>query len=565
MDLTCPESADATTWTRAQLSNLYGLFVVSMMMFDGRTEDEIIKLARTSVPSVSSCRIVAAYLVTEERLARQHSPPYRGGPALDAQIDRLDGLDGPVTVADGRWARAFVLRDFTGPHGYLVVSATVEPPAEEMFLVKVLVQQTAAALANTSLHRVEREHTAQLRVLNDEREAMNKQLTASVATLRRQRNIHQMLTGKAAAGGGEAGIAESLHQLTQMPVVVEDQFGNMRTWAGPGPPDNYAKPSPRRQEQLLSRAAHRGGPVRDRGRLVMVIRPRHDVLGVIALIDPDQTADHDEITALEQAATVLAVELAHQRSLTEVEQRLRRDLVDDLVSGTDVASAYARSAALGHDLHGPHHVAVLQWRQVANDAILRAVWHASVSLEIPLLAARHAGGVVLLTAGLTRMHDLYESVSAELGTAAGSIGVGGRSKAPADLPRSFHEAQRAFGIRRGSNSPDGVTLFDQLGLYRLLGTDDSSGEITQFVREWLGPLLDYDERHHADLVRTLSEYLEHGGSYDETAQALLIHRSTLRYRLKRIRAITGRDLGDVDTRLNLHVATRALSVLHTAR
>ncbi|MGA7132279.1 MAG: helix-turn-helix domain-containing protein [Mycobacterium sp.] len=34
-----------------------------------------------------------------------------------------------------------------------------------------------------------------------------------------------------------------------------------------------------------------------------------------------------------------------------------------------------------------------------------------------------------------------------------------------------------------------------------------------------------------------------------------IHRSTLRYRLARIRDITGRDLQNVDTRLNLHLAT----------
>lgn len=560
MDVIWPDSVDPTTRTREHLSNLYSLFVVSMMMFDGRTEDDILELARTSVPSVSSCRVAAAYLARDGRQVRLDGPT----PRLGVEVDLLDGSDGEVTVDGAPWARAFVLRDFTGPHGYLVLRADAEPSADEMFLVKVLVQQLAVAMANASLHKAEREHSAQLRSLNSEREAVNQELAATVADLRRQRDIHEALTGTAASGAGETGIATSLHQLTHLPVTVEDQFGNVRTWIGPGRPDARPKPNPRRREQMLSRAARTTGPVRDRDRLAMVVRPRHDVLGVLALIDPDRAAGRNEVLALEQAATILAVELAHQHSLAEVELRLRRDLLDDLVSGTDLESAFARSAALGHDLHGPHHVAVVQWRQVAsNDAVLRAVWHVAAGMEMQALAARHAGAVVLLMADLPSMQSFYEAVSAELGTPTGTIGVGARSLTPADLPRSFHEAQRAFSIRHSSQSPDGVTLFHQLGLYRLLGTDDSDGEIMRFVREWLGPLLDYDDRHHADLVRTLSEYLERGGSYDDTARSLLIHRSTLRYRLKRIRAITGRDLGEVDTRLNLHVATRALSVLNT--
>jgi DNA-binding PucR family transcriptional regulator len=120
---------------------------------------------------------------------------------------------------------------------------------------------------------------------------------------------------------------------------------------------------------------------------------------------------------------------------------------------------------------------------------------------------------------------------------------------------------RALNIRQGSRSPHGATAFDQLGIYRILDTGESRDEIESFVREWLGSLMDYDAQKHADLVRTLSQYLECGGSYDETAAALVIHRSTLRYRLGRIREITQLDLNDVDSRLNLHVATRAWQVL----
>jgi len=62
-------------------------------------------------------------------------------------------------------------------------------------------------------------------------------------------------------------------------------------------------------------------------------------------------------------------------------------------------------------------------------------------------------------------------------------------------------------------------------------------------------------------VNTLAHFLDCGGNYDLTARSLLIHRSTLRYRLRRIRDVAGIDLTDVETRLNLHVATRAWRVL----
>jgi DNA-binding PucR family transcriptional regulator len=55
----------------------------------------------------------------------------------------------------------------------------------------------------------------------------------------------------------------------------------------------------------------------------------------------------------------------------------------------------------------------------------------------------------------------------------------------------------------------------------------------------------------------LRTYLERGGSYDATAAALSMHRSTLKYRLQRIKEISGHDLSDADTRFNLQLATRA--------
>lgn len=69
--------------------------------------------------------------------------------------------------------------------------------------------------------------------------------------------------------------------------------------------------------------------------------------------------------------------------------------------------------------------------------------------------------------------------------------------------------------------------------------------------------MSYDDGDGTDLVPTLATYLDLGGRYVDTARSLSVHRKTLRYRLGRIIEISGHDLADVDTKLNLHLALRA--------
>jgi DNA-binding PucR family transcriptional regulator len=86
----------------------------------------------------------------------------------------------------------------------------------------------------------------------------------------------------------------------------------------------------------------------------------------------------------------------------------------------------------------------------------------------------------------------------------------------------------------------------------------------ELVTEWLGPLLAHDRGRRPKLLPTLAAYLDAGAAQQATADALGIHVSTLKYRLGRIAAVTGRDLTQPDVRFQLQVALtahRTLSVL----
>jgi PucR C-terminal helix-turn-helix domain len=105
--------------------------------------------------------------------------------------------------------------------------------------------------------------------------------------------------------------------------------------------------------------------------------------------------------------------------------------------------------------------------------------------------------------------------------------------------------------------PSGVTATDEQGIAEVLEAVERNGGLVRFVRYWLGALLDYDSLQQSELFRTLSVYLDCGGDYEEASRRLGVHRSTARYRVQRIRELTGLNLHDADIWLSLHAATRA--------
>jgi DNA-binding PucR family transcriptional regulator len=442
---------------------------------------------------------------------------------------------------------------------YLVVAAAAPPSSNEQFLLQTLAQQTAVALANARLH-------ARERATAEELVAAKQALEASMGALHRGIDIHQRLTQVAMAGEGQEGIAKALHEVTGYSVAIEDRYGNLRAWAGSDCPDPYPKDPPGRREQLIRRALGNPQPFRHEGRLLTLAQPREDVVGLLALIDPAGTAGDQELVALEHGGTVLAMELARLQSLAETELRLRRDLVEELLAGTDEDSARRRAQALGYDLERTHRVVIVEGRARNGDENLffHAVRRAARDVGVGALLAVRASTVIILSDAERSWDQFRAAIAAELIGGGCRIGIGGRCERPSDFPRSYQQAQLALKMQRTSRDRDKVTIFDDLGVYQVL-FEVQDPTMERFVRQWLGPLLDYDLKKGTELVATLAEYLEHGRNYDTTAAVLCVHRSTLKYRLQRIREVCGCDLRDPDTHFNLQLACRAWSTLHALR
>ncbi|MDD7968118.1 PucR family transcriptional regulator [Actinomycetospora lemnae] len=450
------------------------------------------------------------------------------------------------------------------------------------------------------------------------------QARAEVETaLAREYRFQHQLSEALVADVPEQGIAEVLQEHLGLGVAVEDPFGHVLARGRADGQAPCSRLTRAQRDRLVDAARRMTGPVRVRDQLASLAVSRGTVLGVVVVLDPQGTLEPPDKTpeldarpgspragalhAIGLATGALTLHLLHRRHLARTELRLRHDLVETVLLECDqdgleaeVDRRVGQASALGHDLTGPHRVLAVRPRHghwPDGQAVGDLVEQAARSLDMPYLGTLRGQTAILVCGtpgawlgdgsptapwsgrpatgsgvGATgsheprsgsawqAVHDAFTHVLQD----APAVGVGSYVDRPEHLPRSYREAMQALTVRTRQADPRGLLTFEDLGLYRLLATPEGRREAGAFVEDWIGSLLAYDAERQADLVHTLGVYLDHGGNYDATAAALHIHRSTLRYRLQRIRELSGHDLTHTDTRLNLHVAVRAAVVADPA-
>ena len=131
-----------------------------------------------------------------------------------------------------------------------------------------------------------------------------------------------------------------------------------------------------------------------------------------------------------------------------------------------------------------------------------------------------------------------------------------------DLHRAGKEAGLAANVALADDLPN-VLAFEDTGAYRLLISEDPD-ELQRFYEDTVAPLVAYDEQYEIGLVNTLETYLDCDANVAQSAQRLFTHRHTIRYRLERVRDLSGLDVGSSDGREKLSLGLKAMRVLGIA-
>ena len=123
----------------------------------------------------------------------------------------------------------------------------------------------------------------------------------------------------------------------------------------------------------------------------------------------------------------------------------------------------------------------------------------------------------------------------------------GRTVAPADLRRGFHEARCALEARalslNGSGGASELATYRDLGSFQLLLSLQDDDALRLFCDSILGPIEESEGAYGGELMRSLEAFIECNGQWERAAKALFCHRHTLRYRIRRVEELTGTVIG----------------------
>ncbi len=159
---------------------------------------------------------------------------------------------------------------------------------------------------------------------------------------------------------------------------------------------------------------------------------------------------------------------------------------------------------------------------------------------------------------------LERELSASLPGFAVTVARSRPTQDPVDLYRAGKEALLAANVAEA----EGLSLlaFEDTGAYRLLlpAMSEDPGELERFYEETLAPLAAYDEQYETELVASVEAYLENDGNVAQTAAQLFTHRHTVRYRLERVRELSGHDISSSEGREKLSLGLKAMRVLGIA-
>lgn len=380
-----------------------------------------------------------------------------------------------------------------------------------------LAGQAAVSIANSRLYR---------------------DLAAKNDTLERTFALHHALNEAALTGGGMDGIADRLAEIIDRDVVVRRAAADVCEPAGERD-DDYT----------------------------VAIIAGDEQLGLLHATGDDPLTDLQH-NALQQAATVMALELLKERSALEAEWRLQGELLDEIVQadGDWTEGLLLRCQRFGVDLELQRCLAVVEPldAQLAGDLqhVIRTHFHRALGEGTALVSKR---GDRILVALAQDVGDAIDAIDTVLGKArrAGVPAEAGVSTPRRNLAVAFKEATAALGLARESQAGRAVS-HASLGPLRFLLDAPDTGEMVALVEDTLGPVAAYD-RHHGsrEILETLRAYVELGGNRPAVAERCHIHVSTVKYRMRKAADLLGRPLADPQTRFELTLAFRLTDVLGT--
>ncbi|WP_163511184.1 helix-turn-helix domain-containing protein [Fodinicola acaciae] len=420
---------------------------------------------------------------------------------------------------------------------------------DEVALLSSLAAHAAVALENARLFE---ETRSAVRDLNQ----VNAEVRAYTVSLELASSAHDRLADVLLQGGGITDVARVLADVLAGQVWVFDPSGhNLAVASGASEPGVSLDAAV--AEALKTGHSAEVTTASGDVRAVAVARAGSQHLATVVLGRSVPLGDVDR-RILERTAVVTGLLLMFQRTVAEAEQRVRGDLLDDLLSDPHRDPDSFRERARRHraDLDAPQVVIVARVHAVER--------HRGAGVAARLVTGYHGlsglrnGDVVLVVPGTDPL-GTADNIIGRLRGAIGedvTAGVAGPAIGPGRIVESYREAQQCLAALLALDRHGEIADAPTLGFARFLLCRADAAEVDDYLQRVLGPVLTYDARRGTQLTATLDAWFAVGGGLNAVGAGLHVHPNTVAQRLERVGALLGNQWRRPDRALDIQLALR---------
>lgn len=426
-------------------------------------------------------------------------------------------------------------------------------------------------------------------------------LNTQATYLNQSEQAHQFFVEIILKGGGFEAIAEALSQLIGNSVAILDEKKAILA-------QGVLKDSPDNLEILLAKRA---------GQAKMTIDPLgsgvtyvktclsgedpfyeyrtsinvyNNTFGYLVFWDNNRTIKPRDFISIERAVIVAALRLLNEKSLREVERRYRNEFIDDLIysSRIDETSLKERAKHLGWKLDNNYVAFVVDIDnflsyadkvkgdevtiQKTKDQLFRIIQDNITEKDV--IIGTKSDTIIMLvpqvqnlsnqqikTRCISKGKKIISGTNKIIRHFTVSIGVGRLHQGITGLRKSYFEALEALKIRNKLSETNSVILYDNLGIYRLLGETINTNELEQFYNETVERLVSFDRQNNAELIKTLEVFFECDSNINQASKQLFVHYNTVVQRLQRIESISNLSMKSPEDKLSLQVGLKIRNLL----
>jgi len=423
---------------------------------------------------------------------------------------------------------------------------------------------------------------------------LNEFLRREHALLNQTTSVQERMVGQILAGRGGQGIVDLLFTFLGQPVLLAESGGTILGQAGAWHrvPIWDTLSNPDQLCAILAPSVDRTGQWYDPdGELKplalaqtrLFVKPiigGKEVLGWFILNFESEVMDISGRLALDQAAIAAALEISRQIAIRQAEWRLQAKFLDDLLSHDKATSTLEeRASRFGWDLRNKRAVMLVCWdhQEITPQRqrlLATAVTHIIRDCRPESLIFERESEILILpqlpdacdpqTAQeimQSLAQRLLNNLPSHLKNASVVVAIGGVQPSFKEIVPSYQEARRAMAMRQRLSLRYPVVTFQDVRIFSLLERHLEDDEAVSLFQRTIGPLVEYDDKHNTELVHTAEVYFDCNYRLQQAANQLLIHPSSLKYRLRRIREILGSDPFYDKDHLDYYLATKLARLL----